>query len=107
MWRLRHAALLDAAHILADQYPQGIPAVSNGLALCKIHHAAYDQNILGVRPDFVIQVRTDILDEIDGPMLRHGLQEMHGIPLTLPSRRVDRPDQEAIEERYGAFRRTA
>jgi putative restriction endonuclease len=107
MCRLRHAALLDAAHILEDRHPQGIPAVSNGLALCKIHHAAYDQDILGVRPDFVIQVRTDILDEIDGPMLRHGLQEMHGIPMALPPRRSDRPDLEAIEERYETFRRTA
>ena len=26
-------------------------AVRNGLALCKIHHAAFDANILGVRPD--------------------------------------------------------
>jgi putative restriction endonuclease len=107
MCQLRFTALLDAAHILADRHPQGIPAVSNGLALCKIHHAAYDQNILGVRPDFVIHVRTDILEEIDGPMLRHGLQEMHGIPLTLPPRRVDCPDPEAVEERYEAFLETA
>jgi putative restriction endonuclease len=107
MCRLRHAALLDAAHILADRHPEGIPAVSNGLALCKIHHAAYDQNILGVRPDFVIEVRPDILEEVDGPMLRHGLQEMQGIPLTLPQRRTDHPDRDAVEERYEAFRKTA
>ncbi|HEU5156758.1 MAG TPA: HNH endonuclease [Streptosporangiaceae bacterium] len=104
MCRLRHVALLDAAHILADKHPQGIPAVSNGLALCKIHHAAYDQNFLGIRPDFVIQVRRDILEEIDGPMLRHGLQEMHGIPLTLPRLRAHRPSKQAVEERYEAFR---
>jgi putative restriction endonuclease len=103
MCRLRHAALLDAAHILADRHPQGIPAVSNGLALCKIHHAAYDQNILGVRPDYVIEVRTDILEEVDGPMLRYGLQEMHGLSLTLPPKRTDHPDRYAIEERYEAF----
>lgn len=107
MCRLRHASLLDAAHILADRHPEGVPAISNGLALCKIHHAAYDQNILGVRPDMVIQVRTDVLEEIDGPMLRHGLQDMHGVPLVLPRRTADRPDPAAVEERYETFRATA
>jgi len=38
--RLRHAELLDAAHILPDRHPKGEPVVPNGLALCKIHHAA-------------------------------------------------------------------
>lgn len=104
MCRLRHRSLLDAAHIIPDRESHGIPAVSNGLALCKIHHAAYDQNILGVRPDYVIEVRTDILEEIDGPMLRHGLQEMHNLRLSLPRRRVDRPAPDLLEERYERFR---
>ncbi|GII02806.1 HNH endonuclease [Planobispora takensis] len=104
MCRLRHRSLLDAAHIIPDRDPRGVPAVSNGLALCKIHHAAYDQNILGVRPDCVIEVRADILEEIDGPMLKHGLQEMHDLSLTLPRRRTDRPDRDLLEERYERFR---
>jgi putative restriction endonuclease len=107
MCHLRHAALLDAAHILPDRHAQGVPAVSNGLALCKIHHAAYDQNILGVRPDLVVEVRTDVLEEVDGPMLRHGLQDMHDVSLTLPRRRSDHPDRSAIEERYTKFRMSA
>ncbi len=105
--RLRHASLLDAAHILPDRHPDGVPSVTNGLALCKIHHAAYDQNILGIRPDHHVEVRTDILAEIDGPMLRHGLQEMHGTLLTLPRHRADHPDPQALEERYESFRATA
>ncbi|SEK28523.1 putative restriction endonuclease [Nonomuraea pusilla] len=104
MCRLRHRALLDAAHIIPDRDTRGVPAVSNGLALCKIHHAAYDQNILGVRPDHVIEVRADILEEVDGPMLKHGLQEMHSVSLTLPRRRADRPDHDLLEERYERFR---
>lgn len=51
MCLLRHRSLLDAAHIIPDREDTGIPAVSNGLALCKIHHAAYDEHIIGVRPD--------------------------------------------------------
>ncbi len=102
--RLRHVELLDAAHIIADGQPHGDPVVPNGLAMCKIHHAAYDRNILGVRPDLVVEIRQDILDEIDGPMLRHGLQEMKGQRLTVPSSRRSRPDKIRLEERYEAFR---
>jgi putative restriction endonuclease len=49
--RLRHDELLEAAHILPDTHPLGEPTVSNGLALCKLHHAAFDRPILGIRPD--------------------------------------------------------
>lgn len=103
--RLRHVELLDAAHIIADGRPHGDPVVPNGLAMCKIHHAAYDRDILGVRPDLVIEIRQDILDEIDGPMLRHGLQEMKGLRITIPSSRRSRPDKLRLEERYEEFRR--
>ena len=54
----------------------GSQIVPNGLALCKIHHAAYDSNIVGIRPDLIVEIQPKILAEVDGPMLRHGLQEM-------------------------------
>ncbi len=104
MCRLRHVRLLDAAHILPDGHPRGLPAVPNGLALCKIHHAAFDENILGVRPDLVVEVRRDVLDEIDGPMLLHGLQEMHGVHVQVPRVVQARPDRTSLEERYEEFR---
>ena len=53
---------------------KGEPIVPNGLAPCKLHHAASNRPFLGIRPDLVIEVRRDIMDEADGPMLRHGLQ---------------------------------
>lgn len=102
--QLRHAPLLDAAHILPDNHPHGEPIVPNGLAMCKIHHAAYDADILGIRPDRVVEVREDVLNEIDGPMLRHGLQEMHGAKIFLPRSRRDHPDPVRLEERYTQFR---
>lgn len=103
--RIGHRELLDAAHILPDSHPRGVPVVANGLALCKIHHAAYDQNILGIRPDYVIEIQHRLLEEIDGPMLRHGLQEHHSRPLMqLPRLRAERPDPDRLEERYAQFR---
>jgi putative restriction endonuclease len=104
MCKLKHRELLDAAHITPDREESGEPVVSNGLSLCKIHHAAYDKNILGVSPDYVIHVREDILEEIDGPMLRYGLQGMHGQKLhEIPSRKELRPDRERLEKRYKIF----
>jgi putative restriction endonuclease len=103
MCRLRHADLLDAAHILPDTHPRGTPVVPNGLALCKIHHAAYDRNILGVRPDLQVDVQPRVLAEIDGPMLRHGLQEMAGVRLLVPRRVDSQPDPDRLGERYREF----
>lgn len=101
---LGHGSLLDAAHIIADGQPNGQPVVPNGLALCKIHHAAFDARILGIRPDLTLHIRQDILDEQDGPMLRHGLQAMHDQRLmALPAARAARPDLARLEERYADF----
>jgi putative restriction endonuclease len=104
--RLRHRELLDAAHILPDTHPRGEPIVPNGLALCKLHHAAFDSNILGVRPDLIVEIRLDVLQEVDGPMLRHGLQESHGLKLMVPRAGPLRPNAEFLAERYEDFRRT-
>lgn len=101
---LRHEELLDAAHIIPDTEEAGTPVVSNGLSLCKIHHAAYDQNIIGIGPDFEVHVREDVLREVDGPMLRFGLQETEGRSIVLPARRADWPDRDRLEERFKRFR---
>lgn len=103
---LHHRELLDAAHIIPDSDPlgRGTPVVANGLALCKIHHAAYDANILGIRPDYVIEIHHRLLDEIDGPMLRHGLQQHHATALMItPIRRSERPDKSRLAIRYERF----
>lgn len=100
---LKHGKLLDAAHIIGDDKPHGIPIVENGLSMCKIHHAAYDANLLGISPYFSVRINSDLMAEIDGPMLRHGLQEMDGRQLTLPKRRIDRPSQDRLAERFAEF----
>ncbi|MCK4409763.1 MAG: HNH endonuclease [Candidatus Eisenbacteria sp.] len=101
--RLRHSELLDAAHIIPDGEPRGEPVVENGIALCKLHHAAFDGFFLGIRPDYVIEVRSDILEEDDGPMLLHGLQEPHGKRILLPRSKKSRPGADRLEVRYDRF----
>ncbi|CAN5833148.1 HNH endonuclease [soil metagenome] len=102
--RLHHVELLDAAHILEDRDERGRPEVPNGLALCRIHHGAYDANIMGVAPDHRIHIRSDILAEVDGPMLRHGLQEMHGAAIAVPKNLDLQPNTGYLAERFQRFK---
>jgi putative restriction endonuclease len=102
--RLRHEELLDAAHILPDGHPRGEPVIPNGLALCKLHHTAFDRYLLGVRPDLVVEIREDILRESDGPMLIHGLQGFQGVHIVIPAWAELQPDRELLAERFELFR---
>ncbi len=95
---------MDAAHIIEDGKPEGQPVVPTGLSMYKIHHAAFDAKILGIRPDLTLHVRRDILDEVDGWMLKGGIQGVHDKRLeVVPSIRAARPDPVRLESRYNEF----
>lgn len=101
---LKHPVLLDAAHIVEDRHELGVAAIRNGLALCKIHHAAYDAGILGVTPDSEVRIREDILAEVDGPLLEHGIKALHGLKLrVVPRVRNERPDRDLLDLHYQRF----
>jgi putative restriction endonuclease len=100
---LKHSQLLDAAHIISDSKPRGDPVVPNGIALCKIHHAAYDRNFMGIRSDCQIVINSELLREVDGPMLKYGLQEMHGSQIATPRNPKARPDPDRLDERFEEF----
>jgi len=105
--RLRHDELLEAAHILPDGHPRGEPVIPNGLALCKLHHAAFDAYIIGVTPDLEVRVRLDILEEIDGPMLQHGLQGFQNRRIHVPRADHHKPNRDFLAERYDLFRKAS
>lgn len=105
--RLRHEELLEAAHILPDGHPKGEPIVPNGLALCKLHHAAFDRYLIGVTPDLEVAVRLDVLEEIDGPMLQHGLQDIQGRRIHVPRAEHLKPNRDFLAERYALFRQAS
>ena len=101
--RLRHRELLDAAHITPDRDELGKPVVRNGLALCKLHHAAFDRFFFTIRPDYTVEVRPSVLMESDGPMLVVGLQQINGQAIHVPARVIDRPDRDRLERRLVEF----
>lgn len=77
--------------------------MTNGLTLCRIHHGAYDQYLLGISPDLRVHINGDVLEEVDGPMLRHGLQDMHDTIIRLPRHRRDHPSRDGLAWKYERF----
>ncbi len=102
--RLPERRLLDAAHIIADgDELLGQPLVANGLPLSKVHHAAFDANLLGIDPDYRIHVSDELFAMNDGPMLEQGIKAMRGKTLLMPGREVDRPDRDRLAARFELY----
>jgi putative restriction endonuclease len=101
--RLPFTELLEAAHIRPDSQG-GSTLISNGMSLCKIHHGAYDADIIGISPEYKIQVRESVLATFDGPTLQHSIKEMNGQELRqIPDEKINRPDRELLKERFEKF----
>jgi putative restriction endonuclease len=97
--------LLDAAHIIADgDELLGQPLVANGLPLSKVHHAAFDANLIGIDADYRIHVSDELFAMNDGPMLEQGIKAMRGKTLLMPARQVDRPDRDRLAARFELYR---
>ena len=99
--------LLDAAHIVDDGNEKyGQPVVSNGIPLSKIHHAAFDAQLIGIDPDFRIHVSRKLLDLRDGPTLE-ALRQFDGRDLHFPRRERDKPDRDRLAMRFERFKAAA
>jgi putative restriction endonuclease len=54
--------------------------------------------------DYRVHILADVLEEEDGPMLRHGLQAVHGSKIVLPRRVEDHPNRDYLSEQFERFR---
>jgi len=100
---LKERELVEAAHIIGWSEPESVETVVNGIALCAIHHRAYDRNLMGIDPTGEVHVGKRLLREIDGPMLKEGLQGFHGAQILLPRQEEHRPDPKRQEVRFEQF----
>jgi putative restriction endonuclease len=102
---LPETSLLDAAHIAADGNELlGQPIITNGIPLTKLHHAAFDNHLLGIDADYRIVVSKRLLSTNDGPTLE-ALKSLHHARINFPRRVQDRPDQDRLALRYEEFER--
>ncbi|MDQ3587258.1 MAG: HNH endonuclease [Actinomycetota bacterium] len=100
---LKRPELVHAAHILEFSQDEVLSEVSNGLALCAIHHLAYDRNLMGIDPSGVVHIAKALREDSDGPMLREGLQGFHGASILQPKRPADRPEPDRLALRFERF----
>ena len=99
--------LLDAAHIMEDRDElYGQPVVRNGLPLSKIHHAAFDAQLVGIDADSKIHISEKLLSLNDGPTLE-ALRQFHGRTLIPPHRAIDKPDRDRLALRFAKYKAAA
>jgi putative restriction endonuclease len=100
---LPESRLLDAAHIVSDKHERlGQPVIQNGIPLSKIHHAAFDANLIGIDATYQLHVAGSLLDQKDGPLLE-ALKQLHGKSLHMPKRQKDYPDPERLASRFSEY----
>ncbi|MDQ7250650.1 hypothetical protein [Dongia sedimenti] len=75
------------------------PVIPNGLALSKLHPAAFDTHLIGIDPDYRIHVS----ERQDGPQLE-ALKQFDGGMIVRPGRKRDCPDRERLAVRFERFR---
>jgi len=79
---------VEAAHIQWHQ-AGGPPRVSNGIALCSLHHKLFDRGVFTLNDDR----RVVVSEELSGSQAtEQWVSRFHGAPLGLPHSRTQHPD---------------
>ena len=86
--------LLDGAHILPAEHPDSTDGTHNGVALCPLHHRAFDRAFVTFDPEFQIHVNQDTVAQLRQTNLAGGLDGFENAlrpMLALPPDRRDHP----------------
>ena len=81
--------------------------LANGIALSKIHHAAFDNHLIGIDPDGRVHVSERLLILNDGPLLEQSLKAIAGTTIRPPRMREHHPDRDRLAARFEQFKRVA
>lgn len=91
--------LIDAAHILPVASDESTDQTNNGVALCKLHHAAFDRNLISFDERFRIEVSEREVGRLAQIARGGGIEEFRSglkAALILPNDRRDYPTTEII-----------
>jgi putative restriction endonuclease len=94
--------LLEGAHILPAPDPNSTDETSNGIALCALHHKAYDDSLLTFDDRYRVHLNTERLKELKKSGHDSGLTEFRKAlrsVIRLPPDSRDRPRPEYVK--YG------
>jgi len=67
--------LVDAAHIIPVNHENSVDEIYNGLALCVLHHRAFDQALVTVIEDYHVVINNDIVAILTQSRLSGGITE--------------------------------
>lgn len=103
---INNPLLLEASHIIGwskDSANRTNP--ENGLCLNSLFHRAYDENLIGITPDYIIQISDeffgDKVQEVSEETRKYVL-ELNNRKIILPSRFL--PNQDLLAKHYEEFR---
>lgn len=92
--------LIDGSHILPAAHPDSTDETSNGLALCTLHHRAYDRGLVSFNTDYNTQINESLVEELRFLRRANGLdwfkENIRQVIATPPDRR-DWPKREFVE----------
>ena len=92
--------LLDGAHILPVAEPDSTDETANGVALCALHHRAYDRGLITFGPDYRVHMHDARVAELRQAELDGGLDDFRERlrnVLDIPAERAQRPRPEFVE----------
>jgi putative restriction endonuclease len=93
--------LIDAAHIIPVAAPTSTDETKNGIALCKLHHTAFDRNLLSFDERYKIEVSNTEVARLTAANLVGGLKEFKKhlrTAIMLPNDQRDYPPPQYITE---------
>ncbi|HNJ85524.1 MAG TPA: HNH endonuclease [Agitococcus sp.] len=93
--------LVEAAHIIPVASPKSTDETTNGIALCSLHHKAYDQNLLSFDASYRIEVSGSEIDKLKKLDLVGGLTLFTSglkAAIALPADKRDYPAAPYIRE---------
>lgn len=92
--------LLDAAHILPVAHKDSTDGTNNGVALCALHHRAFDSAFVTFGPDFRLYLNEERVEELRAADRTAGLDAFRDALrpiLSLPPDKKDRPAEAFVE----------
>ena len=92
--------LVDAAHIVPVADDSSTDETSNGIALCKLHHAAFDRNLVSINESFKIEMSEIQSQRLHVEQRNEGLREFREnlkSAIILPSDQRDYPARKYLK----------
>lgn len=92
--------LIDAAHIVPVAEPSATDETTNGVALCKLHHAAFDRNLISFDHRYRIEVSDRQVERLTEANLIGGLRQFQRHlrdAIILPADRRDYPNPDYVK----------